>query len=97
MRLTSSSNVRCSLFDIILLIMYSPVQLAFKYLHYYLTASNRKGHGMHSPFVFDFITKVLNDKTNYPAYQQVESLRTQLLKNETLLSVEDMGAGFGYF
>ncbi len=93
MRLTSSFDVPCSLFDIILLIMYSPVQLAFKYFHYYLTASDCKGHGMHSPFVFDFITKVLNDKTNYPAYRQVEGLRKQLLNNETLLSVEDMGAG----
>jgi predicted O-methyltransferase YrrM len=73
--------------------MYNKLQLSIKYLHYYLTASNRKGHGMHSPFVFDFITKVLNDKTNYPAYRQVEDLRKQLLKNETLLSVEDMGAG----
>jgi predicted O-methyltransferase YrrM len=48
---------------------------------------------MHSPFVFEFITKVLNGKTNYPVYQQVESLRQQLLKNETLLNIEDMGAG----
>ena len=46
--------------------MYSKFQLGLKYLNYYLTASNGKGHGMHSPFVFEFITKVLNDKTDYP-------------------------------
>ncbi|HEY6506182.1 MAG TPA: class I SAM-dependent methyltransferase [Chitinophagaceae bacterium] len=50
---------------------------------------------MHSPFVFHFITKVLNDKANYPAYQPVENLRQQLLTNETLLEIEDMGAGSG--
>jgi predicted O-methyltransferase YrrM len=73
--------------------MYNKFQLAIKYLQYYLTASNGKGHGIHSPFVFEFITKVLNDKTIYPAYKQVEALRQQLLKNETLLTIDDPGAG----
>jgi predicted O-methyltransferase YrrM len=73
--------------------MYSKFQLALKYLQYYFTASSGKGHGIHSPFVFEFITKVLNDKTNYPAYKQVEDLRQQLLKNKKLLSIDDMGAG----
>lgn len=73
--------------------MYSPFQLGLKYLNYYFTAFNSKGHGMHSPFVFSFITKVLNDKTAYPAYQQVEKLRKELLKDETLLTIKDFGAG----
>jgi len=73
--------------------MYSPFKLATKYLHYYFSASNSKGHGMHSPFVFEFITKVLNDKTKYPAYQLVEDLRKQLLKDQTILIIEDFGAG----
>jgi predicted O-methyltransferase YrrM len=73
--------------------MYSPLQLATKYLRYYFTSSNGRGHGMHSPFVFHFITKVLNDRTSYPAYDQVENLRKQLLKDETLLEINDMGAG----
>jgi predicted O-methyltransferase YrrM len=73
--------------------MYSKFQLALKYLQYYCTASSGRGHGIHSPFVFEFITKVLNDKTNYPAYREVEGLRQQLLINKTLLSIDDMGAG----
>ena len=73
--------------------MYSPLQLAVKYLKHYLTASNGKGHGMHSPFVFEFITKVLNDKTVYPEYEKVEALRRQLLNDHTVLEVEDFGAG----
>ncbi|WP_276503600.1 O-methyltransferase [Terrimonas pollutisoli] len=48
---------------------------------------------MHSPFVFDFIIHVLNDKTQYPACQQVEALRNQLVKDPTILEVEDFGAG----
>ena len=73
--------------------MFSPFQLAIKYLQYFLRASNGKGHGTHSPFVFDFITKVLNDKTNYSDYEQVEALRRQLKANTTVLGVEDFGAG----
>lgn len=48
---------------------------------------------MHSPFVFDFIIKVLNDKTVYPEYERVEALRHQLLNDNAVLEVEDLGAG----
>jgi predicted O-methyltransferase YrrM len=73
--------------------MYSPLQLATKYLRYYLTASNGKGHGTHSPFVFEFITKILNNQQHYPAYDTVETLRKRLLSDERVLSVRDFGAG----
>jgi len=73
--------------------MYSTPQLLLKYLRYYFTASNSKGHGMHSPFVFEFITKILNDKNDYPEYEKVESLRRQLLNDNVILEVEDFGAG----
>ena len=73
--------------------MYSPYQLTIKYFNYYLTASNGKGHGIHSPFVFDLVIKVLNDKNQYEDYGRIESLRKELLKDETVLSIEDFGAG----
>lgn len=73
--------------------MYSKTQLAFKYLSYFFTALNGKGHGVHSPFVFHFITKILNDKTAYPEYEKVENLRKQLLADNTVLTIEDFGAG----
>lgn len=73
--------------------MYSRFQLAKKYLHYYLSASNGKGHGIHSPFVFDFVKNVLNDKHNYPVYQSIEHFRKKLLTDSTVIEVEDFGAG----
>lgn len=73
--------------------MYSFPQIAIKYLKYLLTASNGKGHGTHSPFVFEFITKVLNDKRDYSEYSRVEELRNELLRGKTILNVEDFGAG----
>mgnify|MGYP006144923619 FL=1 len=73
--------------------MYSSFQLGKKYLNYYFTAANGKGHGIHSPFVFDLVVKVLNDKTNYAAYKEIELQRSLLLGNETIITVEDFGAG----
>ncbi len=73
--------------------MYSSTQLAVKYLRYYVTASSGKGHGIHSPFVFEFITRVLNDNKSYEAYYKVEGLRQRLLTDTRLLQIEDFGAG----
>jgi predicted O-methyltransferase YrrM len=73
--------------------LYSKFQLAKKYLHYYLTASNSKGHGMHSPFVFDFILNVLNNRKGYTIPEEVERCREKLLSSEMKIEVEDFGAG----
>ena len=73
--------------------MYSRYRLAQKYLTYYLTAANGKGHGIHSPFVFDFVLNVLNDRVAYPDYAAIEGLRRRLRRDDTLLEIEDMGAG----
>ncbi len=73
--------------------MYSVTQLAKKYVKYYLHASNTKGHGVHSPFVFDFIKFVKNDAGPYDCYQPIEAKRQQLLGDKTVIEVEDFGAG----
>lgn len=73
--------------------MYSRFELAKKYLHYYFTASNGKGHGIHSPFVFDFVKNVLNDKRHFYSYEKIELLREKLLNDKTVLTVDDFGAG----
>ena len=73
--------------------MYSPFIAVIKYIQYCLKASNSKGHGTHSPFIYNFITKVLNDKRFFYAYENIEKLRAQLVTNETVLQIEDFGAG----
>ena len=72
---------------------YSPFQLAQKYIRYYLTAANGKGHGIHSPFVFDLIKNVLNDSRVFPEYAAIERLRSRLESDPAILQIEDMGAG----
>ena len=73
--------------------MYTRFQLTQKYFHYYVTASNGKGHGIHSPFVFDFIKHVLNDKKKYECYASIEKIRNELLHDKREVDVEDFGAG----
>ncbi len=73
--------------------LYSKFQLAKKYLYYFFTASSGKGHGIHSPFVFDFVTNILNDKKKYDCYDRIEELRHQLKRNNSIIDVEDFGAG----
>jgi predicted O-methyltransferase YrrM len=73
--------------------MYSSVQLARKFIHYYLHADNGKGHGMHSPFVFQFILHVLNNRSNYLPPAEIEAVRKQLLQDKRMLKIDDFGAG----
>jgi predicted O-methyltransferase YrrM len=73
--------------------MYSSFTLAKKFARYYFTAANGKGHGVHSPFVFDFIKNVLRDKKAYYCYNSIEQLRSELLTDNSVIEVEDFGAG----
>lgn len=73
--------------------MYSAFQLTKKYLHYYFTASNGKGHGIHSPFVFDFIKNVLNNEKKVDGFAEIEKLRKALAYNNSIIEVTDLGAG----
>jgi predicted O-methyltransferase YrrM len=73
--------------------VYSKITHAKKWWHYYRTASNGVGHGTHSPFVFDFIKNVLNDTRDFYAFSSIESLRQQLKNDNTILQVDDLGAG----
>jgi len=67
------------------------LQTAIKYLIYLLRAKNR--HGIHSPFVYEFNSRILNDKTQYPEYGIVEKQRNLLFRNPNLVEVIDFGAG----
>ncbi len=73
--------------------MYNHFQLLGKYIRYRWSASSGKGHGIHSPFVFDFIKKVLLDKKKYDSYHVIEQVRKKMQADKSLIEVEDFGAG----
>ncbi len=73
--------------------MYSAFQLAKKYIKYYAQAASAKGHGVHSPFVFDFIKFVKNGKQTADCFSGIEALRKKMLSDTSEIEVADFGAG----
>ncbi len=65
------------------------------YLKFLLNSKNQ--HGIHSPFVFDLVTKCFYDKTKYPAYSLLKEYRKSLLANRTIIEVTDFGVGSKVF
>ena len=48
-------------------------------------------HSVHSPFFFDFYNKVIHKK-NEVDFSEIEKVRSNLLKNDTVVHVKDLGA-----
>jgi len=64
---------------------------AQNYLLHLVSATSK--HSVHSPFVFDFVTKVLPHCTTIQG-DTIENLRKQLCNNTQVIELEDFGAGF---
>ena len=67
------------------------LSLAFKYIVHSLSAKSKKGHGIHSPFVFDLCTHVFSKKTK--EIKEIEKCRKKLLSSVEKISFHDIGAG----
>lgn len=50
----------------------------------YRSIRYRKGFGVHSPFVFNLITKVIEEKCSYYSFYDIELLRKQLLQTRSI-------------
>ena len=69
------------------------VNLAFQYLYYKLFARHKYGHGIHSPFLYDFIRNVLNNKSKADIFKKIEDYRKHLFKRKESIKLKDFGAG----
>jgi len=65
------------------------------YLNFLLKSTNQ--HGVHSPFVYDFVTKCLYDKKTYSEYKLLDGFRNNLQKNNSVIQVTDFGSGSRVF
>ncbi|WP_179346214.1 O-methyltransferase [Winogradskyella ursingii] len=61
------------------------------YIKFLLSSTNQ--HGVHSPFVYKFVTKCLYDRTKHPNYYKLKSYRKHLLDSNTIITVLDLGEG----
>lgn len=66
-----------------------------KFLEYQLIARSRKGFGIHSPFIFDLITRVFRNKTANDIVCNIEKIRKGLIRNTEFIEVNDLGSGAG--
>lgn len=57
-------------------------------LGYFFRSKHRKGFGVHSPFVFHLVTKVIEERLPYYRYELVEKVRDTLLRTNKHLMVE---------
>lgn len=64
----------------------------FKFL-----AKSTNAHGVHSPFVYDLVTKCFYDKQSKEIYKTIENYRTDLFQDNTIIEVKDFGAGSRVF
>jgi len=64
-----------------------------RYIKHWFSAKRKGGFGVHSPFVFHFITKVIEEKNPYYSYSEVERVRKSLLSNTETINVIDYGTG----
>ncbi len=55
--------------------------------------SAKTPHGIHSPFVFELVNKVINKKGSYYAYEKIEKLRRKFLISSKEIEVTDFGTG----
>lgn len=55
--------------------------------------SKRKGHGVHSPFVYALVENVFSDTNEFYVFEELKTIRRALLKDNTVLQITDFGAG----
>jgi predicted O-methyltransferase YrrM len=65
------------------------------YINFLFKSKNQ--HGVHSPFVFDLLTKCLYQKTHLPGFDVLKNYQQKLLQNKQTINVTDFGAGSKVF
>ncbi len=61
-----------------------------QYLWHWLTAVNQ--HSLHSPFVYDLYTQVINRQPDYKPFEDIEQLRQRLVASPATIEVTALGA-----
>lgn len=68
------------------------INLLKHYIIHFLTAK-RRGHGVHSPFAYRLCEEVFYNRDSFYHFNTLNKLRELLQMNETVLEIEDLGAG----
>jgi len=63
-----------------------------KYLKYILISRHKRGHGIHSPFVFDLVSRVFRNKSDTDIVFKVEQIRKEMVADKRIIQVHDLGS-----
>lgn len=63
------------------------------YLKHRLTARHTGGHGVHSPYLFEWVRMVMSDENSYYAWEAIEKCRERMLADERIVEFVDYGSG----
>jgi predicted O-methyltransferase YrrM len=64
-----------------------------KFLKYLALSKSRRGHGIHSPFVFDLVTRVFRNKIDPDIVSGIEEVRKHLISDRRIIEITDLGSG----
>lgn len=67
-----------------------------RFAGYFLKSRHRRGHGIHSPFVFDLVNRILRSNIPGGVKKIISDRRKEMsLRNDKII-VDDLGAGSGF-
>jgi len=69
------------------------IAIAIDYLRYILFSRHKYGHGIHSPFVYDYIRNVLVDKRKYEDYKLYKDVYNEIASSFDIVIVDNNEAG----
>ncbi len=58
-----------------------------------MSSKNNYGHGIHSPFVFNFVQSTLHCEHNYYCFDKIENIRRKNIQNQKNVNITDYGTG----
>jgi predicted O-methyltransferase YrrM len=64
-----------------------------RYARYCLFSRHKRGHGLHSPFLYNLVSITFRNKINPGVVLMIEELRRKYCSDKRIISVTDMGAG----
>jgi predicted O-methyltransferase YrrM len=63
-----------------------------KYLKYILLSRHGKGHGIHSPFIYDLVSRVFINRIDQSLVRKIEQIRKKMKSDSRSILVNDLGS-----
>lgn len=73
--------------------MLNTITFALRYLRYFVKSKHSGGHGIHSPFIYEFAQNVIFSNKTFLFFKEIDKVRKSYKQNKNTLKVIDYGAG----